>query len=259
MNCRLLSAVTIAVVLAAPLAIAQPKVTLTIASPYVPEGVELRQTDDCHIESSGGAPDARLRCSSGYGWQLHDAATGRVIYPGHGYMRSDLEWAFAGPGAVAFLEGRRLFTVALPSGMTTELGAGDLEQFRDTEGLGFSAVVWTLPPGGEAGQVMFLKQDGTLSAPIEGADMRHAKDTRSLGCRPAVVLAALGAENLPNAIWTRIVRKSASVNGQDLCRTIHLDRLAGLGADGRWRLLDAANFKATGTATFSSVEEALDQ
>lgn len=259
MNLRILITTPVAVLLAAPLAFAQPKVTQTIAAPYVPDGLELRQTEDCHIQSLGGAPDARLRCSPGYGWRLHDAATGAVVYPHEGYMRSDLEWAFAGPGAVAFLEGRRLFTVDLRSGKTSELGSGDLEQFRDAEALGFSAVVWTLPLQDEAEQAMILMRDGTLSAPIEGADLRRAKGTKGLDCRPAVVLAALGAENFANARWSRIVRKSAGVDGQDLCRTVRLDRLAGLGADGRWRPLDPANFGAIGTDSFASVEEALGQ
>ena len=249
---RCLGAICGAVVLAAPPAAAQPRVTATVASPYIPEGLELRQTEDCRVQSSGRAPDARSVCAPGYGWRLHDAVTGALICPADGYLQSGLDWAFAGPGAVAFREGRRLFTVVLPSGRLTELGPGDLHQFKDTEGLGFSAVVWTLPDDGKTGQAMVLNRDGSLSVPIEGADMRLADDTRGLECRSAVVLAALLAEKLPNARWTKIVRMKQPAAGEDpdLCRTAPLDRLAGLGADGLWRRLDPASFKATGTATF---------
>lgn len=80
--------------------------------------------------------------------------------------------------------------------------------------------------------------------------MRLAQQTRGLESRSAVVLAALGAENLASAMWTKIVSlQPAAGEGPDLCRTGPLDRLAGLGADGPWRRLDPASSKATGTAS----------
>jgi len=248
-----------AAVMYVPLAVSQPKVTVEIGAPYIPEGLVLRETSDCQIASSGGPPDAHLRCAPGLGWRLYDAATDAVIYPAEGYMPRDLEWAFAGPQAVAFLQGSDLEIVRLPSGEVTEMGTGDLEQFRDAEGLSFRAVVWTLPRGDNPSEAFILRADGSLSAPLAGADMRQADWTRGLGCRPAVVLAALGAENMANGTWSKIIRRSAAQEGTDLCDTIHEDGLAGLGADGRWRRLDPANFKAIGTDTFSTAAEALGE
>ena len=248
-----------AAVMYVPLAVSQPRVTVEIGAPYIPEGLVLRETSDCQIASSGGPPDAHLRCAPGLGWRLLDAATDAVIYPTEGYLRRDLEWAFAGPEAVAFLQGSDLKIVRLPSGEVTEMGTGDLEQFRDAEGLGFRAVVWTLPRGDNPSEAFILRADGSLSAPVAGADMRQADWTRGLGCRPAVVLAALGAENMPNSIWSKIVRRSAAEDGVDLCETIHEDRLAGLGDDGLWRALDPSNFKANGTGAFGTAAEALGE
>lgn len=242
---------------AAPVALAQPRVTTEIGAPYAPDGLQLRLTEDCHIESSGGPPDARLRCAPGLGWRLHDAATGEAIYPAQGYLPRDLEWAFAGPGAVAFLAQRQVSIVRLPSGKTTELGPGDLEQYRDAEGLPFKAVVWTLPRDADQPTVVFmLRPDGTLSDSVD-SDMRRVDYTRGLGCREAAVLAAMGAENLPNSTWSKIVRLSAAEEGRNLCDTVGRDRLAGLGPDGLWRRLDPKTFKAIGSGSFATADDAL--
>ncbi|MEZ6031404.1 MAG: hypothetical protein R3C46_16890 [Hyphomonadaceae bacterium] len=249
--------VAVAAVVAAPVALAQPKVTAEIGAPYIPDGLQLRLTEECRIESSGSAPDAHLRCTPGLGWRLHDAATGEVVYPVQGYLPRDLEWAFAGPGAVTFLAQRQVSIVRLPSGETTELGPGDIEQYRDAEGLPFKAVVWTLPRNaGQPTTVFLLRPDGTLSDSID-ADMRRVDYTRGLGCREAAVLAAIGAENLPNSTWSKIVRLSAAEEGRNLCDTVGHDRLAGLGSDGSWRRLDPKSFKAIGSGSFATADDAL--
>lgn len=258
MKLKLIAAAAAALLWTAPQALAQPRVSIEISAPYIPEGLLLRKTEDCSIQSSGGPPDAHLRCAPGLGWRLQDAATGDVLYPKSGYISSDLEWAFAGPQAVALLEGRDLKIVRLPSGESEYLGRGDLHQLRDVEGLGFSAVVWKPGADEAAGEAFIVLADGALSGPLAGADMRPADYTRGLGCRQAVVLAALGAENLPNSTWSRIVRRSAATDN-DLCQTIHADRLAGLGADGRWRPLGPASFKAVGADTYTTAEEALGE
>lgn len=251
-------AVLLALAILAPIASAQPKVTQRITAPYAPVGYALELTEDCGIESAGGAPDARLRCAPGLGWRITDE-TGAVIYPRNGYLPRDIDWAFGGVGSVAFLDNGRVTAVKLPAGESQQLGRGDVEQLIGVEGLPLGAVVWlngaqaTGPVGARP-----LRDDGSLGDVLKGSDMRRVDNTRGRSCRRAAVLAAIGAEMLPNSTWLRIERRSAAHVGTELCQSVYDDRLAGLGADGKWRPLDVATFKPIGSATFHSAAESFE-
>lgn len=230
-------------------AAAQPRVTEQIKTPYAPPGYVIERTEDCRIESSGGAPDARLRCAPGLGWRLSDA-TGAVVYPKEGYLREDAAWAFAGSGVIVFRNTGELTRVVLPSGASTKLGRGNLVMLPGVEGLGFEALVWIADEMARP-----LLADGALGSQIAGADMREATPWLRDTCASAVALMIIGAERLPNAVWTEIRR--AEVSAGSVCVRAISSRMAGRGIDGKWRPLDPSTLKAKGGNEFATAEEAL--
>ena len=228
---------------------AQPRVTQQIKAPYAPPGYVIERTADCRIESSGRAPDARLRCAPGLGWRLRDA-TGAVVYPKAGYLRDDAAWAFAGSGVIVFRNMGELTRVELPSGASTRLGRGNLVMLAGVEGLGFEALVWLADEMARP-----LLADGALGSEITGAHMLEATPWLGDTCASAVALLTIGAERLPNAVWTEIRR--AEVGAGSVCDRAMSSRMAGRGPDGKWRALDPSTLKAKGRNEFATAEEAL--
>jgi hypothetical protein len=235
---------------------AEPRVTQTIGEPYVPRGYMLQLTEDCEIVSRGGPPDAHLRCTPGLGWRLNDDA-GVLIFPKAGYLPQDADWAFAEDHAVAFATRGRVTLVDLPSGTAQGTQFSHLVPLH-VEGAGVAALLWRPSIGDAPAVAAPLLTDGSLGAPISGQDISNMDLTWDQPCREAMALAILGAERLPNRVWSQILRSPSEPPGQAwTCDSLFSVRFAGRGSDGRWWALDPLTFKPRGAAGFDSTDQAL--
>lgn len=237
-------------------AVAEPRVAQTIRAPYAPEGYTLQLTEDCEIVSRGGAPDAYLRCAPGLGWRLQDTAGG-LIYPKAGYLPSDTEWAFAGDQAVAFASNRGVTLVKLPSGSAQVTEFSALVPLH-LDGADVSAVLWKRAYVGAPSIAAPLLSDGSVGPQMGDKAIASVDLTSERRCLEAMAIALLGAEQLPNRKWSKIVREPSEAPGQAwTCDSLSSVRFAGRSSDGRWWALDPLTFKALSAEGFDHVAQAL--
>ncbi len=237
---------------------ADPAVTQRIAAPYVPAGYVMEETADCGIESSGGAPDARLRCASGLGWRLM-TETNAVVFPKGGYLPPDARWAFPGPATGVFLSRSQIEIVSMPDGAVRRADFNRLEQMRGVRGLPTLAVTWNAGASDpdEPLQARLVTAQGEVGEPLSGSDMRRVEGARGIhDCWRAVVLSAIRAETLPNTDWSELVRATGDASGGLTCGAYIVPALAGREAGG-WRLLDANTFEPATPKVFATAEDAL--
>lgn len=237
---------------------AEPKITRVLRAPYIPDGYELRLTQDCTIRSAGrpASPGAILDCAPGLGWRLH-ASNGKLLYPKSGYLREDARWVFLSETRALF-RGAYLDIVDLPSGFRRPLPYRDMEDLSKVGGLGFRVIVWRSDETADGSVPAFvLGADGEIGPSVPGSDMRLLTIHPSYNCRMEGVLAAIGVERLPNSLWSSLVRRASADGAERSCQSTVDDRLAGRDADGLWRALSPASLTPLSEERFSDSGAAL--
>ena len=239
-------------------AVAEPRIARVIRAPYIPDGYELRLTQDCSIRPVGrqGTPGAILDCAPGLGWRLH-SSNGELIYPKSGYLREDARWVFLTETRALF-RGASLEVVDLPSGFRHPLPYRDMEDLSKVDGLGLRVIVWRSAENADEPVPAFvLEDDGKIGPVLPGSDMRLLTIPPSYNCRREGVLAAIGVERLPNSVWSALVRRASAGGAERSCQSSLEDRLAGRGADGAWRALSPASLTPLSEERFSDSGAAL--
>ncbi|MBI1401677.1 MAG: hypothetical protein GC147_00495 [Porphyrobacter sp.] len=188
----------------------------------------MRDNRDCEIVSSGGAPDAMLRCSPMMGWKLY-APDGSLVYPRDGYIAPEADWVFSARGAIFFGAGAPVF-VALPAGEARVLPFREVVPLRGITGIDALAAAWS------DSDAVLLDGGGAVLAHANPVEVTQAAAEPDATCRAALLLAIFHAEALANTRWMRLKRIGTVPD----CAAIARGVLAGQESAG-WRRLDPAS------------------